>query len=75
LFTQALYDARELAIERMQTEAKDAQATGIVGVRIDEGSFFWGGHVIEFFAVGTSVIRAEQQAEKPTPSYVFDLGQ
>jgi uncharacterized protein YbjQ (UPF0145 family) len=75
LFTQALYDSRELAVERMQAEAKDAQASGIVGVRIDEGSFFWGGHVIEFFALGTAVIKAEQPPSRPTPSYVFDLGQ
>jgi uncharacterized protein YbjQ (UPF0145 family) len=40
LFTQALYDAREFAVERMQAEAKDAQATGIVGVKIHQGSFF-----------------------------------
>jgi threonine dehydrogenase-like Zn-dependent dehydrogenase len=42
LFTQASYDARELAIQRMQAEAKDAEARGIVGVRTDEGSFIWG---------------------------------
>ena len=75
LFTQALYDARELAVQRMQAEAKEAQARGIVGVRIDEGSFVWGGHVIEFFALGTAVIRAEQPPERPSPAYVFDLGQ
>ena len=74
LFTQALYDARELAVERMQAEAKDAEARGIVGVRIEEGSFIWGGHVIEFFALGTAVIRAEQPLERPTPAYVFDIG-
>ena len=75
LFTQALYDSRELAMQRMQAEAKLAQARGIVGVKIDQGSFMWGGHVIEFFALGTAVIRAEQPPQRPTPSYVFDLGQ
>jgi len=75
LFTQALYDCRELAVQRMQTEAKAAQARGVVGVRIQQGSFIWGGHVIEFFALGTAVIKAEQAPDKPTPSFVFDLGQ
>jgi uncharacterized protein YbjQ (UPF0145 family) len=75
LFTQALYDSRELAMQRMQAEAKEAKARGIVGVRIDQGSFVWGGHVIEFFALGTAVIRAEQPPQRPVPSYVFDLGQ
>ncbi len=75
LFTQALYDARELAIERMQTEASDAQARGIVGVKIDQGSFLWGGHVIEFFALGTAVIDTGDRPERIATAYVLDLGQ
>ncbi|WP_437558525.1 heavy metal-binding domain-containing protein [Acidithiobacillus sulfuriphilus] len=54
-FTQAMYDARELAMERMQHEAQDAQADGITGVNLHEGSHNWQPHVIEFFAVGTAV--------------------
>ena len=52
-YTQALYEARELAMERMQTEAAELQAGGIVGARIIERSHGWGSHVIEFFAIGT----------------------
>src|SRR5881227_2700321 len=55
-YTQALYDARELAMERMQAEAEQVQAGGIVGVQIQERSHGWGSHVIEFFAVGTAVV-------------------
>ncbi len=54
-FTQALYDARELAMERMQREAKTLQARGIVAVRLEENSHGWGSHIIEFFAVGTAI--------------------
>ncbi len=66
-FTQALYDARELAMERMQAEAHEEKAEGIVGVRIDEKSHGWGSHVIEFFAVGTAVtpIRADHEISPP----------
>src|SRR6201995_4953588 len=66
-FTQALYEARELAMERMQTEADDAQAEGIVGARIIERSHGWGSHVIEFFAIGTAVIStsSEHLIERP----------
>jgi uncharacterized protein YbjQ (UPF0145 family) len=66
-FTQALYEARELAMERMQTEADEAQAEGIVGARIIERSHGWGSHVIEFFAIGTAVVStsSEHQIEKP----------
>ena len=35
-FTQALYDARELAMQRMQTEAQELGAEGIVGVSLSE---------------------------------------
>jgi uncharacterized protein YbjQ (UPF0145 family) len=67
-FTQALYEARELAMERMQNEADDAKADGIVGARIIERSHGWGSHVIEFFAIGTAVISIseEHQIERPT---------
>src|SRR5258706_12083297 len=33
-FTQALYDARELAMTRMQAEAEDLHAEGLVGVHL-----------------------------------------
>jgi uncharacterized protein YbjQ (UPF0145 family) len=55
-FSQALYDAREIAMERMQNEAMEAGAEGVVGVDLHEGSHNWQPHVIEFFAVGTAVV-------------------
>ena len=66
-YTQALYEARELAQERMQTEANELQAGGIVGASISERSHGWGSHVIEFFAIGTAVVAtsAEHQIEQP----------
>src|SRR5665647_2715156 len=47
-FTQALYEARELAMTRMQDEADRLGASGIVGVRLEEKSHQWGSHTIEF---------------------------
>ncbi|HYA99399.1 MAG TPA: heavy metal-binding domain-containing protein [Ktedonobacteraceae bacterium] len=66
-FTQAVYDARELAMERMQAEAANLGAQGVVGVNIVEDSRGWGSHVIEFFAVGTAIIpiSAEHQIQQP----------
>jgi uncharacterized protein YbjQ (UPF0145 family) len=64
-FTQALYEARELATERMQTEAEELQARGIVGARILQGTHGWGSHVIEFFAIGTAVVPNEQEVAGP----------
>ena len=73
-FTQALYDARELAMERMQSEAQEIGAEGIVGVDLQEKSHGWGSHTIEFFAVGTAIVPREgheEPIEPPTP--VLDL--
>ena len=64
-YTQALYDARELAMERMQKEAEDIGdgVLGIVEVKLKENSHGWGSHVIEFFAVGTAVVPNEHVGE------------
>jgi uncharacterized protein YbjQ (UPF0145 family) len=73
-YTQALYDARELAMERMQSEAQEIQAEGIVGVQLQEKSHGWGSHTIEFFAIGTGIVPSESHEgaiEPPTP--VLDL--
>ena len=67
-YTQALYDARELAMERMQAEAISLGAQGVVGAQIHERSHGWGSHVIEFFAVGTAVISISDTHEVPAPA-------
>jgi uncharacterized protein YbjQ (UPF0145 family) len=72
IYTQGLYDARELAMERMQTEAAELAADGIVGVRLNENHHEWGAHVIEFFAVGTAVKRF-QDSQLNNPSLVLPL--
>jgi uncharacterized protein YbjQ (UPF0145 family) len=46
-YTSAMYEAREIAIDRMQYEAQAAKAEGVVGVEIREGSHGWQTHVIE----------------------------
>ncbi len=60
-FSQALYDAREIAMERMQHEAIQAEAEGVVGMQLHEGSHNWQPHVIEFFAIGTAVLPLAQE--------------
>jgi uncharacterized protein YbjQ (UPF0145 family) len=72
-FTQALYDARELAMERMQKEGEELQAEGIVGVQLQERSHGWGSHVIEFFAVGTAIVPSESAGTLPEPIPTISL--
>ena len=66
-FTEALYDARELAMSRMQAEAEALHAEGIVGVDLLSLPHRWGGHTTEFFAVGTAVrpLRADHSIQTP----------
>jgi len=72
-FTQALYDARELAMARMQEEAARLGAEGIVGVQLVERSHFWGSHVIEFLAIGTAVRPLRADHVVPAPQMVLSL--
>jgi uncharacterized protein YbjQ (UPF0145 family) len=72
-YTQAVYDARELAMERMQAEAFGLNAQGIVGAQIREGSHGWGSHVIEFFAIGTAVIPTTAEHQIPAPALALLL--
>ena len=72
-YTQALYDARELALSRMQAEAEAEQAVGIVGARVDESTYGWGSHVIEYFAVGTGIVPIQTDHEIAKPTMVLPL--
>src|SRR6202040_3230140 len=55
VLTQAMYNARELAMTRMQAEADHLGADGIVGVQLRLQSYVWGQGVLEFIAAGTAV--------------------
>jgi uncharacterized protein YbjQ (UPF0145 family) len=74
-FTQALYDARELAMSRMQAEAEVLQAEGIVGVQLRQHSHTWGSHTTEFFAIGTAVrpLRDDHVIDRPTMVLSLDV--
>jgi uncharacterized protein YbjQ (UPF0145 family) len=72
-FTQALYNARELAMERMQAEAEAAEAQGVVGVELVEGNHGWSSHVLEYFAVGTAVVPTSETHEIAPPTLVLNL--
>jgi uncharacterized protein YbjQ (UPF0145 family) len=72
-YTQALYDARELALSRMQAEAEAEQAEGIVGTRVTESNYSWGSHTIEFFAVGTAVTSISAEHTIQSPQLVLPL--
>ena len=75
-FTQGVYDARELALNRMQAEAAQARASGIVGVSVEVHNHVWGEHATEFLATGTAIRRLSDEHRLPesSPRPTFTLG-
>jgi uncharacterized protein YbjQ (UPF0145 family) len=75
-FTQGVYDARELSLSRMQAEADQAGATGIVGVSVGVSNHVWGEHATEFLATGTAIRRLSDEHRLPetSPRPTFTLG-
>jgi uncharacterized protein YbjQ (UPF0145 family) len=75
-FTQGTYEARELALGRMQAESAQAQASGIVGVSVTVANHVWGAHATEFLATGTAIRRLSQEHRLPetSPKPTFTLG-
>ncbi len=75
-FTQGIYEARELALERMQTEATEAGSSGIVGVAVGVSNHVWGEHATEFLATGTAIRRLadEHRLAETSPRPTFTLG-
>jgi len=55
VLSQAMYNARELAMSRMRAEADHLRADGIVGVQLKMQMYAWGQEVLEFVATGTAV--------------------
>lgn len=73
-YTQGLYDARALAMERLTRQAHEVHAHGIVGVAVDRSQLLvdrgGGGTsftdvVIEMHVLGTAVIELERDEEPP----------
>jgi uncharacterized protein YbjQ (UPF0145 family) len=76
VFTQGIYEARELALGRMQGEATGAGASGIVGVTVAVNNHVWGEHATEFFATGTAIRRLDPEHHldsSPKPTFTLNL--
>jgi len=69
--SQAMYEARELAMTRMEEEADQLGADGVVGVRLDVGAHEWGHNMVEFIAVGTAVKHREGKMHRTADGRPF----
>ena len=71
-WTQAYYDAREIAMSRMQSEGERDAATGVVGVTLETSEWVWGPHTMEFYASGTAIRRVgERVPVRPNPVLTY----
>ena len=73
LFTQGIYEARELALSRMQAEATEAQRLWHRGRHRRVCNHVWGEHATEFLATGTAIRRLADEHRLPDDLTQADL--
>jgi uncharacterized protein YbjQ (UPF0145 family) len=71
--TQALYEAREAAMRRLQAAAEHQHARGVLGIDIIQNAHVWGHRAVEFAAVGTAVARTGAAEEIHPPEFGISL--
>ena len=71
--TEALYLAREGAMERMQRAGISRRADGVVGVKLREGPLSHSARIMQFVAVGTAVRLTADEHRSISPSMVVAL--
>jgi uncharacterized protein YbjQ (UPF0145 family) len=72
-FTEAMYSARESAMERMQRSALDLGGTGVVEVKVTEGPMDFARHAVSFMAYGTVVHLVADEHQRIQPLVVVPL--
>lgn len=60
-------------MSRMEAECKQFGGDGIVAVKVYEHNHGWESHVIEFFAIGTAVLRDTASGTVTAPSMVLTM--
>ncbi len=71
--TEALYLAREKAMEQLQQVGLRWRADGVVGVKLREGPLSHSARILQFVAVGTAVRVTEAGHQSVTPKMVVSL--
>jgi uncharacterized protein YbjQ (UPF0145 family) len=80
-FTQGLYSAREIVVQRLTHQAAELDASGVIGVRIAHGmrqmsigggAYSRSGLMVTFHAIGTA-IREDAATVPNAPETTIDL--
>jgi len=72
-YTEAMYSARESAMERMQRSALQAGGQGVVEVKVTEGPMSFARHAVGFTAWGTAVCLVAEAHQFVAPEVVLPL--
>jgi uncharacterized protein YbjQ (UPF0145 family) len=72
-YTEAMYSARESAMEKMQRSALEAGGEGVVEVKVTEGPMRFARHAIGFTAWGTAVKLVAETHQFVQPQVVLPL--
>jgi uncharacterized protein YbjQ (UPF0145 family) len=72
-FTEAMYSARESAMERMQRSALDVGGQGVVQVKVTEGPMHFARHAVGFTAWGTAVRLVAETHQFVQPDVILPL--
>jgi uncharacterized protein YbjQ (UPF0145 family) len=72
-YTEAMYSARESAMERMQTSALEAGGQGVVEVKVTEGPMSFARHAVGFTAWGTAVKLVADRHQFVQPEMILPL--
>ncbi len=72
-FTEAMYAARESAMERMQQSALALRSAGVVEVKVTEGPMDFAHHAVGFTAYGTAVRLTADRHRPLVPRMVVSL--
>ena len=72
-YTEAMYSARESAMEKMQHSALEAGGQGVVQVKVTEGPMSFARHAIGFTAWGTAVKLVAEAHQFVQPHMVLPL--
>ena len=71
--TEALYLAREGAMDRMQQAGPAMKADGVINVKLREGPLGYSARVMQFVAVGTAVHLRDDEHRRINPTMVVPL--
>jgi uncharacterized protein YbjQ (UPF0145 family) len=72
-YTEAMYSARESAMEKMQRSALEVGGEGVVQVKVTEGPMSFARHAVGFTAWGTAVKLVAEAHQSVKPEVVLPL--